>query len=84
MATVYGHARYGEQTYGDTSQSQALPPPSSVVDKREQPVLVEPNTAQAPPVTTLFFDQPAPSAPLFWQYQIQSAPIPMTNHSPPP
>lgn len=42
MATVYGHARYGEQVYGDTAVGQALPPPSRVVDKREQPVLVAP------------------------------------------
>ena len=51
MATVYGHARYGEAVYGDTSVGQALPPPSHVVDQREQPVLVEPVTPQAPPVT---------------------------------
>ena len=44
MATVYGHAKYGEQVYGDTSQGTALPPPSHVVDRREQPVLVEPVT----------------------------------------
>lgn len=50
MATVYGHAKYGEQTYGDTSQSQALPPRTHLGSQREQPVLVrEPD--RSPPVT---------------------------------
>lgn len=49
MATVYGHARYGQQVYGDTSQAQPLPPPSQVVDKREQRVVLEPEP-HTPPV----------------------------------
>ncbi len=50
MATVYGHAKYGEQTYGDTSQPQALPPRTHLGSQRDQPVLVrEPD--RSPPVT---------------------------------
>ena len=52
MATVYGHAKYGEQTYSDSSQPQSLPPRSHLGSMRAQPVLEqEPAPAQAPPVT---------------------------------
>lgn len=49
MATVYGHARYGEQVYGDTSQAQALPPRTHLGSQREQRVRLE-RSPDAPPV----------------------------------
>lgn len=49
MATIFGVARYGTDTYGPAN-SQALPPPTTVVDRREQPVALQRPIPQ-PPVT---------------------------------
>lgn len=50
MATVFGVAVYGVDTYGPAMQGQVLPPCSHVIDKREQPVTLQ-RPIERPPVT---------------------------------